>query len=105
MEQIWWLQITSAALRQSRRVRMAKLIDTPIEGICVEISTRERDQLPSFPKVIERFDVCSVNDVMKIAVHNKGVIEACRLESEECQDLQRSYHRTLGLENQSCLIT
>ena len=43
---------------------------------------------------------------MKTIIHKKGVIEACRPESEECQELQRSYDRLLDLvylEDQSWL--
>ena len=40
---------------------------------------------------------------MKTIVHHKGVTEAYEPDSEECQELQRSYNRTWGLENQSCL--
>ena len=77
--------------------------DIPIEGFCVAISAREGDQRSSFTEIIEQFEVCSVNDTMKTTVHNKGVIGACRTDSEECQELHRSYDSTLGLEHQSCL--
>ena len=53
--------------------------------------------------VIQGFEVCSVNDKMKTSVHIKGVIESCSPDPEECQELQRSYNHTLGLENQSFL--
>ena len=77
--------------------------EIPTEGIIVAISTRERDQLSSFTEVIERVAVCLVNDTIKTTVHHKGVMVAYRPVSEECQELQRSHNRTLGVENQSCL--
>ena len=77
--------------------------EIPTEGIIVAISTRERDQLSTFTEVIEGFEVCSVNDTIKTTVHHKGVMVAYRSVSEECQELQRSHNRTLGVENQSCL--
>ena len=77
--------------------------ENPTEGIIVAISTRERDQLSTFTELIEGFEVCSVNDTIKTTVHRKGVMGAYRPVSEECQELQRSHNRTLGVENQSCL--
>ena len=77
--------------------------EIPTEGIIVAIPTRERDQLSTFIEVIEGFEVCSVNDTIKTTVHHKGVMVAYRPVSEECQELQRSHNRTLGVENQSCL--
>ena len=50
--------------------------EIPIEGSCVAISTKERDQLSSFTEVIEGFEVCSVNDTMETIGHKKGVTEA-----------------------------
>ena len=65
---------------------------SPMKGICVAIFTTGREQLSSFTKILERFEACLVNDQVKTSVHNKnkGVIEACRPDSEECQELQRS---------------
>ena len=76
--------------------------EIPIEGLCVSISTRKRDQLSSFTEVIERFEVCSFNNTMKTTVHHKGVMKACRSVSEEFQELEGSSNLTLGHENQTC---
>ena len=75
----------------------------PIKCICVAVSTRERDQLSIFTEVLERFEVYSVNDKMKTSLQTKRVMEACGPDSEECQELQKSYNHTWGLENQSSL--
>ena len=74
--------------------------EIPIERLFVAISTRERGQLSNFTEVREGF---GVNDTMETIVHKKGVIEAYKLDSEACLELQRTYNRTLGLEIQSCL--
>ena len=76
-----------------------------IEGLCVAISTREREPLSSFTDVLEEFEVYSVHGPIKITVHNKEVIETYRPDSEDCQELQRIYNLTLGFENQTCLIS
>ena len=46
-----------------------------IEVLCVAISTRDGDPLPSFTDVMEEFEVYSVIGNIKTLVHNKGVIE------------------------------
>ena len=71
-------------------IEWENLSEISIKGICVAISTRGRDQLSSSTEVLERFEVYSVIDKMKTSDHNKGVIEAYRPESEECQELQRN---------------
>ena len=97
------MQITSAILARVAQFEWENSSEIHIEGLCVAISTRERDQLSSFSEPLEGFEVCSVNDAMKTTVHNRGVIEAYRSDFEECQELQRNDNHALDLENQSCL--
>ena len=73
------MQITSDVLSYSRQVRLENSSEMPIEGLCVAVSTRERDQLSSFTEVTEVIVICSDIDTMKTTVPNKGVIEACNL--------------------------
>ena len=72
--------------------------EIPIGSLCIAILTRERCQLSNFTEVIEEFEDRSVDDTIKTIVHNKGVIEVYRPDSEECQELQRSYNRIVVLE-------
>ena len=56
-----------------------------------------RNNRTTFTELTEQFQVCPIIDTMKTTVHNKGVIEACRPDSEECKELLRSYDRTMDL--------